>query len=140
MTLRRIALQAIFFSLIIHVLILNLFSFRLPFKKPPFQPSLNFLGSFLEPYDTQVINKNPPQITIKDQKILTLSHQQKHNPHISAKTDRALLFHSLPASKKKTLPNYQVILPEISSNTDKKQKDVEPFEYTPLKLPEHDRY
>lgn len=138
--LQKVTLRAIFLSAMIHIVGLSFFSFRVPLQKPSFQPSLNFLGSFLTPYDTKIIKKNPHQIATAKQPVLALPKQQTKNPHINTETDRSLFSRSLPASKKKTLPGrLDTELPE-SVNIEKKETDEGSYQYTPLKLPDHDRY
>lgn len=138
---RRIAFQALILSFLAHIIIFNLFSFRIPLKDTPFKPFVNFLGSFLESYDTQSTKKNPPTRNRKDEQFLSLSHQQENHPHVKAETPRALLFLSLPASTKKTLPYLKIDPSSASTSTEQGLQDnEESFSHTPLKLPEHDRY
>ncbi len=141
--LRGIAFQALFLSLAAHIIILSFFSFRIPLKNIPMQPFVNFLGSFLKPYDTQAANKNPPQLNLNNREIATFANQLTTNPHIKTETPRSFLFLSLPTSTKKTLP-HQKIDPAAASQdptaADPNMQNDEPFQYTPLRLPEHDHY
>jgi hypothetical protein len=140
-SLKRIALQALFFSLLAHLILLNLFSFRLPLKNAPLKPFVNFLGSFLASYDTQGAKKSPPELNLQKGSVVELSTQQTGNSHVTVETPRALLFLSLPTSTKKTLPNVKVeTLPVLEDLEPKQQDEEESFQYAPLKLPEHDRY
>ena len=140
--LQRITIQALFLSFSIHVIILSLFSFQIPLQKTSFQPFVNFLGSFLDPYDTQSMQKIHPNLSLKKENIILLSNQQKNNPHIATAAPKTILAISLPASKKRTLPNIKIApITESAENKENQQQNAEePFQFTPLKLPEHDRY
>lgn len=137
----RITVYALLFSLAAHFALAGFFSLRIPIKDVPFKPSINFLGSFLTSDDTQGAHKTPPDLSHQKRQVLLLPEPQTSARHITPETPRAVLFSSLPASTKKTLP----ALKSDPASDAKDAHDVQPFknetfEYKPLKLPEYDHY
>jgi hypothetical protein len=135
---RNIFLYALFISIACHLAILSLFSFRMPTQNIPVVPFINFLGSFLGPYDTQIIDKEPPTITAHYEQELKLKNTSENNFLITNKTKKTQGVSRLPSSPKKTLPVFQT----TSSMPTPLENDTieDQIKHEPLALPDNDHY
>ncbi len=144
-SLKSIVIKAFLFSIILHLLIFNVFGFHFSKRKEALKPTLNFLGSFLGKHD---FNKNKfyyhfPNANLTDPQNINLSQEsgQLNKNIVSEIKKPALLKNALKKSKKTirsltkktTLENTAELSKDISQEIDK-------VEQIRLKLPDNDYY
>lgn len=135
---RNLFFYALFLSLLCHFIFLGFFSFRMPLKNIPSAPFINFLGSFLGPYDTQVVEKTPLTIEHTSNQKFKIADTSKTQPSLEKATKKDPNVQRLPALPKKTLPIFKAITPlptEIENNATE-----DSLGHEPLTLPKNDPY